>query len=157
GRYINARSYRQNRSTRRQSRPVAVLGAQIDGYSRRHRSLGRTRAKDYDRGGVRSGFTSAGHAVMTALETVVSALPSRLLTNDYLKATYPDWDFDQLEKAAGVFCRRIASEGETALDFILQACERLSEEGRLRPQEIDAVIFVTQTADYIMPPNSCLL
>ncbi len=94
---------------------------------------------------------------MTALEAIAHSIPAQTLTNDELRAQYPAWDFDQLEKAAGVFSRRVCAQGETALDFVVRACEQLAAQGRLRSEDIDAVIFCTQSADYIMPPNSCLL
>ena len=94
---------------------------------------------------------------MTGIEAVAYAFPERRLSNDELRKAYPHWDFDRLEKRTGVFSRYVAASGETALDFALQACERLQEDGRLRPEEIDAVIFCTQSPDYIMPPNACLL
>lgn len=94
---------------------------------------------------------------MIAIESIAYSLPERCLTNEELRADYPDWDFERLEKRTGVLRRPIADAGETALDFVLRACESLSNEGRLRPEEIDALIFCTQSPDHIMPPNSCLL
>jgi 3-oxoacyl-[acyl-carrier-protein] synthase-3 len=94
---------------------------------------------------------------MITIESIACAFPATRLTNDELRAAYPDWDFDRLEKRTGVFTRYVAADGETALDFAVRACKQLAEEGRLRPAEIDAVIFCTQSPDYIMPPNSCLL
>lgn len=94
---------------------------------------------------------------MIAIESIACGFPARRLSNCELKAAYPDWDFERLEKRTGVLNRYVAADDETALDFAVQACERLIGEGRLRPAEIDAVIFCTQSPDYIMPPNSCLL
>jgi 3-oxoacyl-[acyl-carrier-protein] synthase-3 len=94
---------------------------------------------------------------MIAIESIACGFPAQQLGNDELKAAYPNWDFERLEKRTGVLSRYVAAEGETALDFAVQACEQLIAEDRLRPEEIDAVIFCTQSPDYIMPPNSCLL
>jgi 3-oxoacyl-[acyl-carrier-protein] synthase-3 len=94
---------------------------------------------------------------MIEIESIAYALPARCVSNGELKAEYPDWDFERLEKRTGVFQRYVASDGETALDFAMQACEELMADGRLGPADIDAVIFCTQTPDYIMPPNACLL
>ncbi len=94
---------------------------------------------------------------MTTIESIAYALPERCLTNEELRADYPAWDFDRLEKRTGVMRRYVAAEDETALDFAVRACERLAAQERLSPEEIDAVIFCTQSPDYIMPPNSCLL
>jgi 3-oxoacyl-[acyl-carrier-protein] synthase III len=92
-----------------------------------------------------------------AIETIASALPARVLTNAELKAEHPDWDFDRLEQRTGVVARHVAAEGETALDLALQACRELEARNQLRAEEIDALIFCTQSPDYIMPPNSCLM
>jgi 3-oxoacyl-[acyl-carrier-protein] synthase-3 len=94
---------------------------------------------------------------MIEIESIAYTLPSRCLSNSELRAEYPDWDFERLEKRTGVFQRYVAADGETALDFALRACEELIAEDRLRPAEIDAVVFCTQSPDYIMPPNACLL
>jgi len=93
----------------------------------------------------------------TGIESIAYALPARRVSNDELKREYPDWDFERLEKRTGVFSRHIASEGETALDFAVRACEELAAHSELRAQEIDALIFCTQSPDYIMPPNSSIL
>lgn len=94
---------------------------------------------------------------MIAIEQIASALPARCLTNEHLKTEYPDWDFERLEKRTGVFRRYVAAEDETALDFALRAAEELNARGVLKPEDVDAVIFCTQSPDYVMPPNSCLL
>ena len=94
---------------------------------------------------------------MIAIEAIASGFPVRSMGNEEWRAAYPDWDFERLEKRTGVLRRFVASEGETALDFALAACRQLESEGKLRAPEIDAIIFCTQSPDYIMPPNSCLL
>jgi 3-oxoacyl-[acyl-carrier-protein] synthase III len=94
---------------------------------------------------------------MIGIETIACAFPERCLTNADLRADYPEWDFDRLETRTGVTKRYVAADGETALDFAVQACESLAARGQLRSAEIDAVIFCTESPDYIIPPNSCLL
>lgn len=94
---------------------------------------------------------------MTTIEVISCAFPAHILTNEELRAAHEDWDFDRLEKRAGVFARHVAANGETALDFVIQACEQLDAQGQLRPADIDALIFCTQCPDYVMPPNSCIL
>jgi 3-oxoacyl-[acyl-carrier-protein] synthase-3 len=91
------------------------------------------------------------------IEDISCALASRRLSNDELRAEYPGWDFDRLEARTGVNSRYVAAPGETALDFAMRACEQLAAKGRLVTADVGAVIFCTQTPDYIMPPNACLL
>ncbi len=94
---------------------------------------------------------------MIAIEAIATALPARVLTNAQLRTEHPAWDFDRLEQRTGVFARHVAAEGETALDLALRACEELEANNQLNAGEIDGLIFCTQSPDYIMPPNSCVM
>ena len=94
---------------------------------------------------------------MIAIESIACSFPANSVSNAELRERNAGWDFERLEKRTGVFRRFIAAEGETALDFATAACKSLDAENRLRPADIDAVIFCTQSPDYVMPPNSCLL
>ena len=66
---------------------------------------------------------------MIGIESIACAFPEKYLTNADLRADYPEWDFDRLETRTGVMKRHVAAEGETALDFAVQACESLAERG----------------------------
>ena len=84
-------------------------------------------------------------------------LPENVVTNDDLKKENPDWDLDSVEKKSGVLERHIARQDETALDLAVKACLNLFDQDTEHIKNIDAVIFCTQSPDYIMPPNSYLL
>ena len=83
------------------------------------------------------------------------ALPDNVVSNDDLRAQYPDWDFDRLEARTGVMFRHIAADGETALDLAVAACDALKDSGAL--DGIDGLLFCTETPDYPIPSNACLL
>ena len=36
------------------------------------------------------------------IEKITYALPENVITNDELRSTYPDWDFERLEDRTGV-------------------------------------------------------
>jgi len=91
------------------------------------------------------------------IAAIAYALPEMVLTNENLREKYPDWDFDRLVARTGVRERRIAAEGETALDLAEIACQRLINERGLDPATVDAVIFSTQTPDHLIPSNACIL
>ncbi len=91
------------------------------------------------------------------IAAITYALPETVLTNERLREKYPDWDFDRLVARTGVCERRIAAEGETALDLAEIACQRLVNERDLDPATIDAVVFSTQTPDHLIPSNACIL
>ncbi|MFQ5645584.1 MAG: 3-oxoacyl-ACP synthase III family protein [bacterium] len=91
------------------------------------------------------------------IQDIAYYLPEKVVTNESLAEDNPDWDIKSVEERSGVVKRHIAREDETALDLALPACNRLLENGSLRKDMIDGLIFCTQSGDYIIPPNSCLL
>lgn len=49
---------------------------------------------------------------------------------------------------------RIAQEGQTSADFCIHGLQYLFDNNLLKKEEIDALLFVSQSPDYIMPPTS---
>lgn len=84
-------------------------------------------------------------------------LPGPGVTNKALAEENPDWQMAQAETLSGVLKRHVAPENETALDLARRACERLFSAHPGLREQTDAVIFCTQSPDYIMPPNACVL
>ena len=89
------------------------------------------------------------------ISKLATGLPEGQLTNDDLHAEHPDWDMEQVRKRAGVESRRVVGPGETALDLAEKAALSLLAE--VDAKQTEALIFCTQTPDYQLPPNSCLL
>jgi 3-oxoacyl-[acyl-carrier-protein] synthase III len=96
-------------------------------------------------------------ATEVSIEAIAYALPERVLTNEELARENPTWDMARLLDRTGVESRRIAADGETALDLGYRACLALEKRGRLLRGEIDTIIFCTETPDHPIPPNSCIL
>lgn len=84
-------------------------------------------------------------------------LPARIVTNAELNAAHPGWRMSDVVRRTGVESRRWCAPGETALDLALVASRRLLERTRVRAEELDAILFCTQSPDYVMPPNACIL
>lgn len=84
-------------------------------------------------------------------------LPKNKLTNDDLERSFPTWNLKSVVKKTGVLTRYIADEDETALDLSVAACKKFFAETGMNPQEVGAILYCTQSADYIMPPNALLL
>ena len=82
-------------------------------------------------------------------------LPENILSNEDMKKENPHWDIEKVSEKSGVFNRHIASKDQTAYDLSLKACANLVETNELN--DIDGIIFCTQSPDYIMPSNSFLL
>ena len=91
------------------------------------------------------------------IEQIAYYLPQRVVTNQELHEENPSWNISRIEKRTGVLKRHIAGDDETALDLSYQACEKLFIEASGLRSKVDAIICCTQSGDYVMPPNSCIL
>ena len=84
-------------------------------------------------------------------------LPEKVITNADLAKENPDWDIEKIEKKSGVKSRHIAETDQTALDLAIKAVEKVFSTGFIAKNQIHAIIFCTQSPDYIMPSNSFLI
>ncbi len=84
-------------------------------------------------------------------------LPKKVVTNIDLAKDNPEWNIEKIEEKSGVKKRHIAEPNETALDLAIKAVEKIFSSGVISKDEIDAVIFCTQSHDYVMPANSFLI
>lgn len=89
------------------------------------------------------------------IASIETYLPDTVLGNDHLASLYPGWSADKIFEKTGIAERRIAAEGETALDLAVSACKRLFE--RVDSGLVDFVILCTQAPDYILPTSACIL
>jgi 3-oxoacyl-[acyl-carrier-protein] synthase-3 len=95
--------------------------------------------------------------VNTAIKDIAYVLPERVVTNDELRRDHPQWDLDRVETRTGVRRRHVAGDAETALDLGERAARRLFEAHPGLAGRIDGLLFCTETADYRIPPNACVL
>jgi 3-oxoacyl-[acyl-carrier-protein] synthase-3 len=84
-------------------------------------------------------------------------LPEKIITNEDLAQKNPDWDIEKIEAKSGVKSRHIAEPNQTTLDLAIKAVEKVFSTGYITKDQIDAIIFCTQSNDYIMPSNSFLI
>ena len=83
--------------------------------------------------------------------------PEQVETIDDLHREHPTWDVGRVAARSGVLSRHVARPGETALDLALQACAKLFDRNPGLKETVDGILFCTQTGDYVMPPNACVL
>ncbi len=84
-------------------------------------------------------------------------MPDKQLSNDELARLHPDWDVDKVASKTGIYKRFIASEDETAVDLGIAAGAKLLAEYDLKSEDIDSLIFVTQSPDYALPTSACII
>ena len=94
---------------------------------------------------------------MAKLCAIEYYLPERIETNDDLAREFPEWRMDKIGKKTGIYQRHCAAPDECASDFAVYAAEKLFSSGVCRPEDVDYVLFCTQTPDYILPTTACLI
>mgnify|MGYP001189452417 CR=1 FL=1 len=89
------------------------------------------------------------------IKSIEYYLPETVVTNDDLQKENPDWNLEKVVEKSGVHQRHIAGKNETAYDLSVKACDKLFQSND--KNDIDGIIYCTQSPDYIMPSNSFLL
>lgn len=84
-------------------------------------------------------------------------LPENEVSNEDLQVIHPQWDLKKVGEKSGVFNRHIAKDGETAFDLACKAVQKLFASEVIEKNNIDGIIFCTQSPDYIMPSNAFLI
>lgn len=78
-------------------------------------------------------------------------------TSEAVEAIYNWGGYDNFLSTTGIQARRKASVEVATSDLCLAAAEKLIEELKWDKSEIDTLVFVTQTPDYILPATSPIL
>ena len=90
---------------------------------------------------------------------ILTILPKRIVTFEEEMGNYnfPEKKSLRLKKIMGYNTHRIAAEGQCSSDFCIHGLEYLFENNLLDKDEIDALLFVSQSPDYFLPPTSNLI
>jgi len=92
-----------------------------------------------------------------AIKAIKSFLPEQKLTNEQLAEQFGDWHASQILSKTGVAVRGVAGRNECASDLGVKAARRLFESGACTPDQIDFLIFCTQSPDYFTPTTACVM
>lgn len=91
------------------------------------------------------------------IKAIQYALPDRILTNEQISQDFPEWTVEKIERKLGIKQRHIAGENETASDIAIKAAERIFATDNIKREDIDYVIFVSQSPDYHLPTTACVI
>jgi 3-oxoacyl-[acyl-carrier-protein] synthase-3 len=92
-----------------------------------------------------------------AIKGITSHLPSQKLTNEELAQEFQEWDVAKIYQKTGISVRSIAAPDECASDLGVDAARKLFETGVCHPEDIDFLLFCTQSPDYFLPTTACLI
>jgi len=90
------------------------------------------------------------------LKGVAACVPSQIEDNKDCPLL-SDYERDLFIKTVGIRYRRVAQESVTASDLCFNAAEKLLSELNWNRDEIQIIVFVTQTPDYQIPNSASIL
>jgi 3-oxoacyl-[acyl-carrier-protein] synthase III len=92
------------------------------------------------------------------LVAVASHVPEGKLTNAMLEREFPDWPAAKIEELTGIRSRNVAAPDEYTSDLAVSAAEKLfAERTDQRREDVDFLILVTVSPDYLMPFTAAIV
>lgn len=91
------------------------------------------------------------------IRAVSSWLPEKIIDLQTLSDKYGYKDVQNIIKTTGIDHIRVAPNSMTSSDMCYNAAENLIEKGLIDKAEIDGLVFVSQTPDYILPITAICL
>lgn len=96
-------------------------------------------------------FEGVGITAMSA------AVPKRVVINREYTEVFSKEEADEIVDKTGIEQRRFADENTCSSDLCLAAAERLIADNGINKEDIDLLVFISQTPDYRMPATSVTL
>lgn len=84
-------------------------------------------------------------------------IPNTKLSNSDLSTIFPEWDPDKISNKTGIFERGICKSSEFASDLAVNAAQLLFKNQKININEIDFLLYCTQSPDYFLPSTSCII
>lgn len=97
------------------------------------------------------------YATRAAIKAHSFYLPTTKLTNEQLEVELRVWSAAKILDRTGIGVRSIAGPDECASDLGIAAARELFARGACAPDDIDFLLFCTQSPDYFLPATACIL
>ncbi len=91
------------------------------------------------------------------IKNIVYYLPETVVSNYDLAKNFSTWDAEKIKDKVGIEIRHIADSSECASDLAEKAAKKLFKQKICVPEEIEFILFCTQSPDYFLPTTACLL
>lgn len=94
---------------------------------------------------------------VAAISGIEYHLPNEKLLSQQLANEFPEWSVEKIDAKTGIAERHIASETECSSDLAVEAATKLFRSGVCQVEDIDYILFCTQSPDYFLPTTACLI
>lgn len=91
------------------------------------------------------------------ISAMSACVPKTIINNYEYTDFFPEDQVKEVVDKIGVFERRFADDTTCSSDLCYAAAERLIADNNINREEIDLLVFISQTPDYRMPATSILL
>jgi 3-oxoacyl-[acyl-carrier-protein] synthase-3 len=91
------------------------------------------------------------------IKSISSCIPKNVLNLEDLRNDFGESEVNKIIKTTGITSVRMVDDSTTTADLCEFAANKLIEINNVNTEEIDALIFVSQTADYKLPQTSHIL
>ncbi len=88
---------------------------------------------------------------------LAAAVPHTIIDNYKYTEYFPEDQVKEVVDKVGIYQRRFADEKTCSSDLCFAAAEKLIADNDINREEIDLLVFISQTPDYRMPATSVLL
>ena len=91
------------------------------------------------------------------IKAISACVPKSVERNRDLNYLIPTEELEKIINNIGIEEKRYADDGVCSSDLCFKAAKKLLEDNAIDPESIDALIFVSQTPDYIQPATAPIL
>ena len=91
------------------------------------------------------------------ITAIGAAVPKRVIRNREYTDVWSQAEADEIVDKTGIEERRFADESTCSSDLCFVAAERVIADNNINKDEIDLLVFISQTPDYRMPATSVTL
>lgn len=88
---------------------------------------------------------------------LAGAVPHTVIDNYKYTQYFPEDQVKEVVDKVGIYERRFADDKTCSSDLCFAAAEKLIKDNDINKEEIDLLVFISQTPDYRMPATSVLL
>ena len=87
----------------------------------------------------------------------ISACVPKEIDDNQTNPLIPEEEREHLIQQIGIIQKRMAPEGLCSSDLCYESAKKLISELKWEKNDIEALVFVSQTPDYILPATACVL